>query len=133
MSFSDAGLAATMDIQSGSACNPNASRKAVHSATCDGSGVGRGSVSADGKAGAESLPAAFLTLSRRERELCMHSLRGLSLEGVAMEMRVSINTAATFKRRAFAKLKISTLKELFHLAFAMAPSAGGNSLIRLLS
>lgn len=80
-----------------------------------------------------AMPQAFLKLSPRERELCRHILRGLSLEGVAIEMDVSLNTAATFKRRAFAKLRISTLKELFHLAFSRTMAEGADSLRRMLS
>lgn len=82
---------------------------------------------------ASAMPQAFLKLSPRERELCRHILRGLSLEGVAIEMDVSLNTAATFKRRAFAKLRISTLKELFHLAFSRAMAEGTDPLRRMLS
>ena len=82
----------------------------------------RGVIDLENKSTATTFPLPVAHLSAREREVCHHILRGLSLEGVAMEMNVSFNTAATFKRRAFTKLRISTSKELFHLALAAAPA-----------
>jgi DNA-binding CsgD family transcriptional regulator len=69
-----------------------------------------------------SIPA-LQNLSERECEVCRHILRGLSLEGISLEMQLSFNTIITYKRRAFTKLNISTQKELFHLAYAKS----GNS------
>ena len=46
---------------------------------------------------------------------------GLSLEGIALDLHVSPTTAATFRRRAYAKLEVSSQNELFaHCAGLMA-------------
>jgi len=57
-------------------------------------------------------------LSRRELEVCTHIARGLSSEGIALELGISVNTVLTYRKRAYARLNISTQNELLRL-FAM--------------
>jgi len=67
------------------------------------------------------LRTRFPILSRREAEVCARIVSGLSLEGIALDLHVSPTTAATFRRRAYAKLEVSSQNELFaHCAGLMA-------------
>jgi DNA-binding CsgD family transcriptional regulator len=54
-------------------------------------------------------------LSRREIEVCAEIVRGLSSGAIASSLCLSINTILTHRRRAYAKLKISSQNELSHL------------------
>jgi len=54
-------------------------------------------------------------LSAREREVCALALRGFSGGAIAFELGVAETTVATLRRRAYAKLQISALNELFAL------------------
>ena len=59
-----------------------------------------------------SLPAS---LSQREMEVCARAMQGLTREAIALDLAVSQPTVATFMRRAYSKLNISSLNELFAL------------------
>lgn len=65
------------------------------------------------------------TLSPRERDVCARALQGMTGEATALDMRVTEATVATMRRRAYGKMGISTLSELFALclAAAAAPAA----------
>ncbi|MFN7001140.1 MAG: LuxR C-terminal-related transcriptional regulator [Elioraea tepidiphila] len=52
-------------------------------------------------------------LTRREREVCRGILSGLSSEGIALSLGVSRNTVLTLRRRAYARLGITSQAELF--------------------
>jgi DNA-binding CsgD family transcriptional regulator len=66
--------------------------------------------------GIESLLASVgENLSARERAVCVRALRGLTVEGIALDLGVKPSTVATLRRRAYAKLNISSLNELFAL------------------
>jgi DNA-binding CsgD family transcriptional regulator len=54
-------------------------------------------------------------LSAREQQVCARALRGMSNPGIAIDLGVQLSTVSTLRRRAFAKLGISTLSELFLL------------------
>ncbi|MCS6931756.1 MAG: helix-turn-helix transcriptional regulator [Acetobacteraceae bacterium] len=56
-------------------------------------------------------------LTRREREVCRGILSGLSSEGIALSLGVSRNTVLTLRRRAYARLGISSQAELFRRVF----------------
>jgi DNA-binding CsgD family transcriptional regulator len=56
-------------------------------------------------------------LTRREREVCRGILSGLSSEGIALSLGVSRNTVLTLRRRAYARLGVTSQAELFRLAF----------------
>jgi DNA-binding CsgD family transcriptional regulator len=67
----------------------------------------------------ESVLATFdAGLSERERAVCARALRGLTVEGIALDLGVKPSTVATLRRRAYAKLNISSLNELFALCIA---------------
>jgi LuxR family transcriptional regulator, activator of tox operons len=51
-------------------------------------------------------------LSRREVQVCAEIVRGLSSAAIASSLGLSINTILTHRRRAYAKLKISSQNEL---------------------
>jgi len=58
---------------------------------------------------------AGLGLSRREIEVCALIARGYTSEGIALELGISINTVLTFRKRAYARLRISSQNELMRL------------------
>lgn len=51
-------------------------------------------------------------LPDREVEVCDGILRGVSSEGIALKLGVSINTVRTYRKRAYARLGISSQNEL---------------------
>lgn len=51
-------------------------------------------------------------LPDREIEVCDGILRGISSEGIALKLDVSINTVRTYRKRAYARLGISSQNEL---------------------
>jgi DNA-binding CsgD family transcriptional regulator len=54
-------------------------------------------------------------LSRRETQVCAEIVRGLSSGAIASSLGLSINTILTHRRRAYAKLRISSQNELSHI------------------
>ena len=54
-------------------------------------------------------------LSERERQVCSRALQGVTGEGIALDLHISENTVATLRKRAYAKLGVTTLNELFAL------------------
>ena len=66
------------------------------------------------------LAAVAPALSAREAEACVQALRGMTGEGTALEMGISEATVATLRRRAYAKLGISNVNELFALCLSEA-------------
>ena len=52
-------------------------------------------------------------LPRREIEVCARILRGLTMEAVALDLGIGVNSAITYKRRAYARLGITGTAELF--------------------
>ncbi len=52
-------------------------------------------------------------LTPREREVCARALAGQTVQGIASELGVRPPTVATLRRRAYEKLNISSLNELF--------------------
>jgi DNA-binding CsgD family transcriptional regulator len=52
-------------------------------------------------------------LTPRERAVCARALAGQTVHGVASELGIRPPTVATLRRRAYAKLNISSLNELF--------------------
>ncbi len=57
-------------------------------------------------------------LSKREIEVCARVMQGLTREGVSLDLGIKQPTVATFMRRAYTKLDISSLNELFPLCLA---------------
>lgn len=58
----------------------------------------------------------FASLSRREYQVVLLLLKGTSNDDVAEQLRVNAKTVSTYKRRAFAKLDVSSTADLITLA-----------------
>jgi len=54
-------------------------------------------------------------LTSRERAVCARALAGLTLAGIASDLGVKGSTVATLRQRAYSKLGISSLSQLFAL------------------
>jgi LuxR family transcriptional regulator, activator of tox operons len=54
-------------------------------------------------------------LPPREVDICDGILQGVSSEGIALKLNVSINTVRTYRKRAYARLNISSQNELMRL------------------
>jgi DNA-binding CsgD family transcriptional regulator len=54
-------------------------------------------------------------LSSREIQVCAHIVLGLRSEDIAHKLGLSVNTILSHRRRAYARLKISSQNELFHM------------------
>jgi DNA-binding CsgD family transcriptional regulator len=52
-------------------------------------------------------------LTRREAEVCTGIVLGYTILGLSMNLGISVNTVATHRKRAYAKLRISSQNELF--------------------
>lgn len=52
-------------------------------------------------------------LTERERKVCALALAGVSIEGSAYELGIKKSSIITYRRRAYARLGISSLNELF--------------------
>ncbi|NOZ65153.1 MAG: helix-turn-helix transcriptional regulator [Alphaproteobacteria bacterium] len=57
-------------------------------------------------------------LSKREIEVCARAMQGLTREAISLDLSIKQPTVATFMSRAYAKLDISSLNELFALCLA---------------
>lgn len=53
------------------------------------------------------------TLTPREQAVCVRLLRGLTLEGIAIDLGVALPTVKTYRQRAFARMGIHFRNELF--------------------
>lgn len=62
-------------------------------------------------------------LSDREVQVCARALLGKTGEGIALDLNVKETTIATLRKRAYAKLGISTLNELFALCLSREAGA----------
>jgi DNA-binding CsgD family transcriptional regulator len=68
-------------------------------------------------------------LTPRERAVCARALAGQTVQGIASELGVRPPTVATLRRRAYAKLNISSLNELFARCMAhLSAHAGADRL-----
>jgi DNA-binding CsgD family transcriptional regulator len=54
-------------------------------------------------------------LTSRERAVCARALAGLTVAGIAADLGVKAPTIATLRQRAYSKLGISSLSQLFAL------------------
>jgi len=59
-------------------------------------------------------------LTERELAVCERLLRGVTFEGVAADLQISVPTAKTYRNRAFERLGIHHRNELFGLALQSA-------------
>lgn len=62
-----------------------------------------------------AVAAQVPSLSRREIEVCAGIVLGMTSEGIASTLGVSLNTVRTYRKRAYARLCISSQNELMKL------------------
>ena len=66
----------------------------------------------------------FAKLTDREQQVCFRILRGLTSEAISLDLKVAISTIHTYRKRAYAKLGISSQNELFSLYLEYIPLTG---------
>ena len=54
-------------------------------------------------------------LTKREKEVCSRILLGMSSEGIALDLGVKVQSILTYRKRAYARLNITSQNELFSL------------------
>jgi DNA-binding CsgD family transcriptional regulator len=64
-------------------------------------------------------------LTEREADVCARIILGMSTTGIALDLRISDNTVATLRKRAYDRLGISSQNELF--AFCLEDMIGSPS------
>src|SRR5262249_46720277 len=52
-------------------------------------------------------------LTPREAEICAGIVLGYTVTGMSLNLNISVNTVATHRKRAYAKMRISSQNELF--------------------
>lgn len=68
--------------------------------------------------------ALFEKLADRERQVCIRILQGYSSEAISLDLKVAISTIHTYRKRAYAKLGISSQNELFSLCLEFISITG---------
>jgi DNA-binding CsgD family transcriptional regulator len=63
--------------------------------------------------------AAFGCLTGREKEVCLRILSGLSSEAISADLKISIHSTLTYRKRAYDKLGISSQNELFGIVLKL--------------
>ena len=58
------------------------------------------------------------SMPRRQLEVCALIVRGFYSEAIALKLGISLNTVLTFRRRAYARLRISSQNELMRLVLS---------------
>lgn len=58
-------------------------------------------------------------LTKREAEICAGIILGYTVLGLSLNLGISVNTVATHRKRAYAKLKVSSQNELFTHYFGL--------------
>lgn len=61
------------------------------------------------------LVALDCRLTVRELDVCARSLLGMTAEGTALELGIKQSSVVTYRKRAYARLGISSQSELFRL------------------
>jgi len=64
---------------------------------------------------AERLRLVAPGLTQREEEVCLGVARGMTSEAIALDLGISLNTVLTYRKRAYARLGITSQNELFRL------------------
>lgn len=54
-------------------------------------------------------------LARRERDVCVGIMQGKSSEAIALALGISVNTVRTYRKRAYARLGVTSHNELMRL------------------
>lgn len=55
------------------------------------------------------------SLTQREKEVCARVLLGMSSEGIGLDLEIKMQSVLTYRKRAYAKMNISSQNELFAL------------------
>ena len=63
-----------------------------------------------------AIAAADASLAPKEIEVCARILRGMTSEGIALDLQTSIHTVRTHRKRAYRKMQITSMDELFSRA-----------------
>lgn len=63
----------------------------------------------------ERLRTVAPLLSPRELEVCIRIMLGVTSEGIGIDLGISRNTVLTYRKRAYARLNISSQNQLFRL------------------
>lgn len=66
----------------------------------------------------EVLEKHYPELTKRERTVCGLIAIGMSSEAISITLGISINTVLTFRKRAYARLNISTQNELLRMLYS---------------
>lgn len=62
----------------------------------------------------------FISLTDRERQVCERILLGYTTTGIGLDLNIAPSSVATYRKRAYSKLAISSQSELFALCFQSA-------------
>ena len=62
----------------------------------------------------------FQSLTKREREVCERILQGYTTTGIGLDLDIAPTSVATYRKRAYSKLDISSQNELFSLCLKVA-------------
>src|SRR5690606_22246752 len=60
----------------------------------------------------ERVRLSFPTLSKREVSVCARSIVGLTTEGIALDLGIKNTSVLTYRRRAYARLEVSSINQL---------------------
>ena len=63
----------------------------------------------------ERLRAVAPQLTGQEAEVCLRILLGITSEGIGIDLGISRNTVLTYRKRAYARLNISSQHQLFRM------------------
>jgi DNA-binding CsgD family transcriptional regulator len=64
----------------------------------------------------DRLRAKAPALTARELDVCAAIFNGMTSEAIALDLGISINTVLTYRKRAYARLGITSQNELMHIA-----------------
>lgn len=67
----------------------------------------------------ERLTRIETNLTQREKEVCARILLGMSSEGIGLDLGVKMQSVLTYRKRAYARLNISSQNELFALCLSI--------------
>lgn len=68
----------------------------------------------------ERLEKTHPALTTREKEVCARILLGMSSDGIALDLAIKTQSVLTYRKRAYARLKISSQNELFALCLTLS-------------
>lgn len=70
---------------------------------------------------------AVQSLSKREMQVCQRLLTGASNEGIALDLGISMHTVRTLRKRAYKKLGVGSLADLFAIYMHVMTDTHGGS------